>query len=93
MLADSAPVLIWATDAVGACQFVNQSYLTYTGDTLEGARAGLAAGYPSRGRRGLPPRLANGATRGSISPLLYPQLLAIKEITSRHTVGFYTAIN
>ena len=38
MLADSAPVLIWATDAVGACQFVNQSYLTYTGDTLEAAR-------------------------------------------------------
>src|SRR5215467_9102607 len=27
------------------------------------------------------------ATRCSISPLLYPQLLAIKEITSRHPVG------
>jgi hypothetical protein len=27
------------------------------------------------------------AMRGSISPLLYPQLLATKEITSRHTVG------
>src|SRR5262249_60784790 len=27
------------------------------------------------------------ATRCSISPLLYPQLLATKEITSRHTVG------
>jgi PAS domain S-box-containing protein len=37
MLADSAPVLIWATDATGACQFVNQPYLTYTGDTLASA--------------------------------------------------------
>src|SRR5215831_20188429 len=31
------------------------------------------------------------ATRGSISPLLYPQLLATKEITSRHTVGLTRA--
>jgi PAS domain S-box-containing protein len=38
MLADSAPVLIWATDALGACQFVNQPYVAYTGDTLEAAR-------------------------------------------------------
>ena len=38
MLADSAPVLIWATDASGACQFVNQPYVAYTGDTLEAAR-------------------------------------------------------
>jgi PAS domain S-box-containing protein len=38
MLADSAPVLIWATDVAGACQFVNQPYLTYTGDTLAAAR-------------------------------------------------------
>ena len=30
------------------------------------------------------------ATRGSISPLVYPQLLATKEITSRHTVGLFT---
>ena len=30
------------------------------------------------------------ATRCSISPLLYPQLLATKEITSRHTVGVGT---
>ena len=37
MLADSAPVLIWATDASGACQFVNQPYLAYTGDTLASA--------------------------------------------------------
>jgi hypothetical protein len=29
------------------------------------------------------------ATRGSISPLFYPQLLATKEMTSRHTVGIY----
>ena len=27
------------------------------------------------------------ATRGSISPLVYPQLLATKEVTSRQTVG------
>jgi hypothetical protein len=34
------------------------------------------------------PCIANdGATSGSISPLSYPQLLATKEMTSRHTVG------
>jgi len=27
------------------------------------------------------------ATRGSISPLVYPQLLSTKEVTSRQTVG------
>jgi len=31
------------------------------------------------------------ATRGSISPLVYPQLLATKEITSRHTVRYNAA--
>ncbi len=34
-IADSAPVLLWLTDTHGHCTFVNQSWLHYTGRTLE----------------------------------------------------------
>jgi PAS domain S-box-containing protein len=33
-MADSAPVMIWMSDAIGQCSFVNQSWLRYTGRTL-----------------------------------------------------------
>jgi PAS domain S-box-containing protein len=34
-LADSAPVMIWTTDPRGSVTFVNEGWLTYTGNTLE----------------------------------------------------------
>jgi PAS domain S-box-containing protein len=34
-LADTAPVMIWTTDHQGRVTFVNESWLTYTGTTLE----------------------------------------------------------
>jgi PAS domain S-box-containing protein len=34
-LADDAPVMLWTTDENGRVTFVNQSWLTYTGTTLE----------------------------------------------------------
>lgn len=34
-MADSAPVLLWMTDADGRCTYVNQPWLCFTGRTLE----------------------------------------------------------
>jgi PAS domain S-box-containing protein len=34
-MADSSPVLIWMTDTARACTFTNQSWLTFTGRSLE----------------------------------------------------------
>ena len=34
-MADSAPVLLWMTDADGRCTYVNQPWLRFTGRTLE----------------------------------------------------------
>ncbi len=35
ILADSAPVLMWMTNAAGACEFVNRPWLEFTGRTME----------------------------------------------------------
>jgi PAS domain S-box-containing protein len=35
ILADSAPVLMWMTNAAGVCEFVNRSWLEFTGRTME----------------------------------------------------------
>ncbi len=62
MLADSAPVLIWATDAVGGLSVCQPAVPgLYRGHACVGVRAGVAAGGSSRGCPGLPPRLANRA--------------------------------
>lgn len=37
-IADTAPVLIWVTGAGGVREFINQAYVTYTGQTYEEAR-------------------------------------------------------
>ncbi|MBW4483859.1 MAG: EAL domain-containing protein [Tildeniella torsiva UHER 1998/13D] len=37
IVANAAPVLIWMSDIEGLCQFVNQSWLAFTGRTLEQA--------------------------------------------------------
>lgn len=34
-MADSAPMFIWLSDETGACVYLNQSWLTYTGRTVE----------------------------------------------------------
>jgi PAS domain S-box-containing protein len=35
ILADSAPVLMWMTNAAGACEFVNRPWLEFTGRSME----------------------------------------------------------
>ncbi|CAA9312795.1 MAG: hypothetical protein AVDCRST_MAG71-861 [uncultured Lysobacter sp.] len=42
MLSDSAPVMIWLTDADGRCQYVNQRWCEFTGQSLDQA---LGAGW------------------------------------------------
>lgn len=42
LLADSAPVMIWMTDATGACTYLNNPWLQFTGRTRE---EGLAFGW------------------------------------------------
>jgi PAS domain S-box-containing protein len=37
-MADSAPVMIWVTGTDGRCEFVNQGWLAFTGNTLEQER-------------------------------------------------------
>jgi PAS domain S-box-containing protein len=39
-MADSAPVMIWVTGTDGRCEFVNQGWLAFTGNTLEQERVG-----------------------------------------------------
>ncbi|WP_017314665.1 PAS domain S-box protein [Mastigocladopsis repens] len=47
-MADSAPVLLWMTDADGLCSYVNQPWLRFTGRTLEQELGfGWAEGVPA----------------------------------------------